>query len=422
MSRISRQAANELDRRFRNGFQNVDRKEVIDYAMALIEKYSEASSELACQMYERIAELSGVNIKPAEPSALAEYGEVAKGINGTLKQSPEGKLCSDVVGRLVKRAGADTMLKNAERDGAQFAWVPSGDTCAFCITLASRGWQYMSKKALRNGHAEHIHANCDCQYCVRFDSKTNVEGYDPQVYEDMYYGTDGNTPKERINFMRREAYAQNKDKINAQKRVAYAKRTTEQEYSTKQRKSLEQAALINRHHIESNEFREKIDSLTDSVIESRHIVEGAREILSHRDGTFFEDLVYADSRSRKRIVNKSYDYYVDGISACKPNKTMDKMLKAAEPYTIIGIHNHPKSSVPSIGDILAARERKYKYGVVVCHDGRIYKYSVKENYKEDALAKMRLERLGDAIYNNDEQKKQKALDALKDIGIHMEVV
>lgn len=208
MSQISKQAANEFDNRFRDGFLSVDRKEVIDYAMALIEKYSEASSELACQMYERIAELSGVNVRPAEPAAIAEYREVAKGINGTLKQSPEGRLCSDVVSRLVKRAGADTMLMNAQRDGAQFAWVPSGDTCSFCITLASRGWQYMSKKALKNGHAEHIHAHCDCQYCVRFNNKTNVEGYDPDKYLEMYENAEGNTWQEKLNAMRREERTQ----------------------------------------------------------------------------------------------------------------------------------------------------------------------------------------------------------------------
>ena len=46
------------------------------------------------------------------------------------------------------------MLKNALRDGAEFAWVPNGDTCAFCMTLASRGWQRASKRAIKNGHAE----------------------------------------------------------------------------------------------------------------------------------------------------------------------------------------------------------------------------------------------------------------------------
>jgi len=204
MSKISKQAAEEFEHHFRGKISTTERKEIIDYAMALVAKYSEASSELACQMYERIAELSGVTIPPAEPAEAAEYGEVAKGINGTLKQSPEGKLCGDVVDRLVKRAGADTMLKNAERDRAQFAWVPHGDTCSFCIILASRGWQNISRNALKNGHAEHIHAHCDCQYCVRFNQNTEVEGYDPDKYLEMYENAEGNKWRDKLNAMRRE--------------------------------------------------------------------------------------------------------------------------------------------------------------------------------------------------------------------------
>lgn len=108
-----------------------------------------------------------------------------------------------VVQRMTKQMGADSTLKNALRDGAQFAWIPSGDTCAFCITLASRGWQNVSKKTLRNGHAEHIHAHCDCQYAVRFDKNSNVAGYDPDKYLDMYYSAEGKNPKEKINSLRR---------------------------------------------------------------------------------------------------------------------------------------------------------------------------------------------------------------------------
>jgi uncharacterized protein VirK/YbjX len=51
-----------------------------------------------------------------------------------------------------------------------------------------------------------------------------VEGYRPQEYLDMYQDADGNTPTQRINAMRREFYAENKEVINAQKRSAYAKR------------------------------------------------------------------------------------------------------------------------------------------------------------------------------------------------------
>lgn len=90
------------------------------------------------------------------------------------------------VSRLVKRADADTTLYNAVRNGTEWAWVPHGYTCPFCITLTSRGWQTASKKLLKNGHTEHIHSNCDCEFAVRFRSDTTVAGYDPEKYLRQY--------------------------------------------------------------------------------------------------------------------------------------------------------------------------------------------------------------------------------------------
>lgn len=195
-------------------YGTVDTDALISYAQALVQKYGEGSAELACQMYDAMAEASGAEIPPAEPAEPADHGETAKMVNAT-KQSPP--LLQSGVSRLVKRTAADTTLKNAIRDGAEWAWVPHGDTCPFCITLASRGWQRASKKALKGDHAEHIHANCDCEYAIRFDSRTSIAGYNPDKYLDQYYDHGGD-----INAMRRAQYARNKDKINAQKRAAYA--------------------------------------------------------------------------------------------------------------------------------------------------------------------------------------------------------
>ena len=193
-----------------------DTDALIAYAQALVQKYGEGSAELACQMYDAVAEASGADVPPAEPAEPADYGETARMVNAT-KQSPP--LLQGGVSRLVKRAGADTTLKNAIRDGAEWAWVPHGDTCPFCITLASRGWQKASQKALKGGHAEHIHAHCNCEYAIRFDSRTSVAGYDPEKYLAQYNAAGGD-----INAMRRAQYAENKIQINAQKRAAYARR------------------------------------------------------------------------------------------------------------------------------------------------------------------------------------------------------
>ena len=197
--------------------------QLIDFAYFVSEKYGEAAAALATQMYDEIAKAQNATVPPAVPAPTPEIGEVAKAINGTLKTGNK-EIVSSSIGRLVKRTGVDTTQQNALRDGAEWAWIPHGDTCAFCITLASRGWQRASKNALKNGHAEHIHANCDCTYAIRFDSRSNVEGYDPQKYLDMYENADGFTPKAKINALRREFYEENKEEINEQKRSAYAKR------------------------------------------------------------------------------------------------------------------------------------------------------------------------------------------------------
>ena len=226
MARLSQTAANKLSDYINKGggYASMDINDIISYATALVQKYGEGEGALAAMMYDAIAELSGTAVPPAEIASLPTYGDVAKAIQGAAKTSELSEYLGAVAGRLVKQVGADTTLQNAERDGAQFAWIPMGDTCAFCLTLASRGWQYISPRSMKNGHAEHIHANCDCQYAVRFDKSMNVEGYDPDKYSEMYYNAEGDTPKEKINSMRRDFYAKNSKKIKAQKRSAYEKR------------------------------------------------------------------------------------------------------------------------------------------------------------------------------------------------------
>lgn len=186
-------------------------EELIRYAYAIATRYGEGAAALSAEMYDALAELSGKIVAPAVPAATATYGDVAKAVHGTKLQSNNPQVMADSIGRLVKMAGVDTMQQNALRDGAEWAWIPRGDTCAFCIMLASNGWQKASKRAIRNGHAMHIHANCDCTYAIRFSSDVDVEGYNNgQEYRDMYYGAEGSTPEERINSIRRRFYAENK--------------------------------------------------------------------------------------------------------------------------------------------------------------------------------------------------------------------
>ena len=246
LSRVSQQAVTELLRFVaqNGGINDIDRTLLIDGVFALATKYGEGTSALAAAWYDTIAEASGVYVPPAEVAPTATYQEVARTVNGVLKQSSNEEVLAGAMERLAKMPGVDTTLRNAIRDGAEVAWIPMGDTCAFCLALAANGWKRASPRLIRLGHAEHIHANCDCQYAVRFDENTDIEGYDEgkpfvALYEsadqDHWNTPDGKPPAgqkssgktesvRQINALSRQLYARNREEINAQKRSAYEKR------------------------------------------------------------------------------------------------------------------------------------------------------------------------------------------------------
>ena len=227
ITRLSRlnQKAGQLMREYIGSHGTESTDDLIAYAYGLVTKYGEGSAELACQMYDALAEAANAGVPAAEPAEPADYGEVARMVNATKNQNPAN--LPNGVSRLVKRAGADTTLKNAVRDGAEWAWVPHGDTCPFCITLASNGWQKASSKVLKGGHAEHIHANCDCEFAIRFDHNTTLAGYDPEKYLAQYNAAGGD-----INKMRRVNYAANRSASTPRKgrRMHCDRRTAERKF------------------------------------------------------------------------------------------------------------------------------------------------------------------------------------------------
>lgn len=256
LSALNEEAAKKVIRYVQtHGF--TDTEALIRYCHAVVEKYGAGSAALSAAMYDATAIMQGAAVPSAELAAVASYGDVAKTVRGTLKTSSNVEELAGAVSRLVKKAGCDTTLQNAVRDshsndlyttgrkkygkkkntGAQFAWVPMGDTCAFCLALAANGWQYQTMQGAAE-HAEHIHSNCDCTYAVRFNENSGIEGYDPDAItdqisadlraqgmdtdpDDYYHGA---LNSDVINAVRRQNYARNKDEINAQKRDAYEKR------------------------------------------------------------------------------------------------------------------------------------------------------------------------------------------------------
>lgn len=219
LSRINAEAAAKIQAWIdKNGLDDVDA--LVDYSYAVATAYGEAAGALSAELYDAIAELSRANVEPAVIAPTPSYGEMSKTVRGVLKQSRNVAMIAAAVGRQVKRCGAQTTLQNAGRDRAEAAWIAIGDTCPYCLMIAAEGWKRVSPAS----QADHIHGNCDCTYSVRFNKDTQVGGYDPGKFQRMFENADGSTEEEKLNYLRREAYAENKQEINEQKRDAYAKR------------------------------------------------------------------------------------------------------------------------------------------------------------------------------------------------------
>ena len=348
ITRLSRlnQKAGQLMREYIGSHGTESTDDLIAYAYGLVTKYGEGSAELACQMYDALAEAANAGVPAAEPAEPADYGEVARMVNATKSQNPAN--LPNGVSRLVKRAGADTTLKNAVRDGAEWAWVPHGDTCPFCITLASNGWQKASSKVLKGGHAEHIHANCDCEFAIRFDHNTTVAGYDPGKYLAQYNAAGGD-----INKMRRVNYAANKERINAQKRAAYAER---------------QKYLISA----AERGKGPITKITDSVINDFPAV---------KVDWFTEDQNKQFRSLHKELLQTSRDknncfetaFIVSGDLSRKTIVFGDETTISIPPLST-GLnswilHNHPRNSSFSIEDIAAVTIPGYQGITIAKNNG-----------------------------------------------------
>ena len=91
----------------------------------------------------------------------------------------------------------------------KWARVPTGfETCEFCIMLASRDFVYGNEDL-----ASHTHAHCDCRVVPSWDKKkASVEGYDPDLYYDMWKHP--------------EKYPELQEARNARKRELYAEKRT----------------------------------------------------------------------------------------------------------------------------------------------------------------------------------------------------
>lgn len=144
-----------------------------------------------------------------------------------------------------------------------------------------------------------------------------------------------------------------------------------------QRYGRNKETTVNHTYIDSGEYRNKFDNITDDISINRILYTKAKEILNHRSGTKFEDMYWIDGTTGKVVTSTVNEQKESGI------QYTDVILKAILGKTnLIAFHNHPNSMPPSAADFNSMLVHGYETAFVLCHDGKIIQYVSLEKISE----------------------------------------
>lgn len=177
---------------------NATRDFLLDAVPLLVEEYGGISATVAADFYDALRDDATVSSRFTASVVSADLTELAGQIRWSIgplfsaTPDPDAALgrLSQKVDEFTLQYGRDTIAANSSRDPAKPRWarVPMGDTCAFCISLASRGAVYVSYESARykgSGSGKY-HGDCDCQPVAMFDGASYPEGYDPDALFQQY--------------------------------------------------------------------------------------------------------------------------------------------------------------------------------------------------------------------------------------------
>lgn len=165
----------------------VARDGLLEVVPLLVAEYGAVAASLAAEFFEDVATVAA--LVPVVNRAAEVRGATRWAAGGLWTGQAESSL-SLLGGAVVKNTfqyARDTVHESTRRTGGlRYARVPrGGDTCKFCITMASRGGVYASKRSA-GGEGNEYHDHC---YCVPTPIRSEDDypsGYDPDSLYEMY--------------------------------------------------------------------------------------------------------------------------------------------------------------------------------------------------------------------------------------------
>ncbi len=352
-----------------------------------MQSYDGLASAFAARWYDHQAESNGINLQnavtasvytPKKTDSVARY-QVRK----LMREGPSAfaKACGEYARNDALRALNETIIANVGRDkkkGVRFARVPTGrETCTFCIMLASRGAVYHTRKSA--GEFKHFHRHCDCKVVPGFEDDPDaelVEGYKPKELKQMWI-----TLKE----------------VDSQESLTPAQKASLKRIVVRESpvddtdwRELLRRRTVDMGNVRSKVYRSKLKKSFGGSLPNTASDDVAR-ILLHRNGTDYEDLYAYDVTDGARIGS-----VVTSVTPKRVNSSAEMSAAIAEAvskgHNVAMLHNHPDSGKPSAADFASLVATKASFGIIVCHDGSIYRYELVngryDGYDKDAFMKI----------------------------------
>ena len=159
--------------------------------------HGEMAQALASQLFDEVCQAEGLSVLDFElMDDLIDFGMLEEKVRYFAKALVDGNGgkfaddCSTLADFYVRRCNYESMVRNCYRSRVRYARVPTGiETCDFCMMLASRGFVYHNRDTAE--HEVHMHCDCVAVPGVGGDiatSATQIEGYDPKLYYDIWQG------------------------------------------------------------------------------------------------------------------------------------------------------------------------------------------------------------------------------------------
>ena len=153
----------------------------------------------------------------------------------------------------------------------------------------------------------------------------------------------------------------------------------ERETAAVSNNGLKNAYTVNFELMNSKAYHDKFEGLSANKNVDESLYKQATKILSHRNGTEYEDIAILDARTGILLVENT-----SATVKFKCGLTYAQYQKLRESGKEIEIlHNHPNSTEPSTADIIGLFKREMaRASTIIAHDGTVYRLEKLKQFAE----------------------------------------